>query len=96
MSPILLSMLLLGACGENNKNKNLTVQSSSAGDIKLLKTKTKVTAVKEMQNPLPLPLNPDPDSKKVYLNKDGSGVVVTLANRIGQFFSLSSNFGFGF
>jgi hypothetical protein len=35
-------MLLLGACGENNKNKNLTVQSSSAGDIKLLKTKTKV------------------------------------------------------
>jgi hypothetical protein len=31
-----------------------------------------------MQNPLPLPLNPDPDSKKVYLNKDGSGVVVTL------------------
>jgi hypothetical protein len=39
-------------------------QSSSAGDIKLLKTK--VTAVKEMQNPLPLPLNPDPDSKKVY------------------------------
>jgi hypothetical protein len=29
---ILLSMLLLGACGENNKNKNLTVQSSSAGD----------------------------------------------------------------
>jgi hypothetical protein len=48
----------------------------NAGDIKLLKTKTKVTAVKEMQNPLPL--NPDPDSKKVYLNKDGSGVVVTL------------------
>jgi hypothetical protein len=43
--------------------------------------------IKEMQNPLPLPLNPDPDSKKVYLNKDGSGVVVTLANRIGQFFS---------
>jgi hypothetical protein len=39
-----------------------------------------------MQNPLPLPLplplNPDPDSKKVYLNKDGTGVVVTLANRI--------------
>jgi hypothetical protein len=34
-----------------------------------------------MQNPLPLPLplNPDPDSKKVYLNKDGSGVVVTKA-----------------
>ncbi|VVM18567.1 hypothetical protein BSPWISOXPB_1470 [uncultured Gammaproteobacteria bacterium] len=85
---VLLSMLLLGAYGENNKNKNLTVQSSSAGDIKSLKTKTKVTAVKEMQNPLPLPLNPDPDSKKVYLNKDGSGVVVTLANRIGQFFSL--------
>jgi hypothetical protein len=38
---------LLGAYGENNKNKNLTVQSSSAGDIKSLKTKTKVTAVKE-------------------------------------------------
>jgi hypothetical protein len=32
-----------------------------------------------MQNPLPL--NPDPDSKKVYLNKDGSGVVVTLDNK---------------
>jgi hypothetical protein len=26
----------------NNKNKNLTVESSSAGDIKLLKTKAKV------------------------------------------------------
>jgi hypothetical protein len=33
-----------------------------------------------MQNPLPLPLplNPDPDSKKVYLNKDGTGVVLGI------------------
>ncbi|CAB5496379.1 hypothetical protein [uncultured Gammaproteobacteria bacterium] len=85
---ILLSILLLGACAENNKNKNLTVESSSAGDIKLLKTKAKVAITKEAQNPLPVPLNPDPDSKKVYLNKDGSGVIVTLDNRIDQFFSL--------